>query len=161
MMASDVSVPAAVVPAAVIIKPHFALFYDYVPDVLERRQPHRQAHLALVKDFKERGKFVMGGAMADPVDSALIVFTDRHSAESFALEDPYVSCAAVAALPSLRPSATAVSLGLLTGTFRTVSSLATVFESGPPLCCRELGDCVTQMDSLAKRQAHGSKTAGS
>ena len=102
MMASDVSVPAAVVPAAVIIKPHFALFYDYVPDVLERRQPHRQAHLALVKDFKERGKFVMGGAMADPVDSALIVFTDRHSAESFALEDPYVSCAAVAALPSLR-----------------------------------------------------------
>ena len=95
MMASDVSVPAAVVPAAVIIKPHFALFYDYVPDVLERRQPHRQAHLALVKDFKERGKFVMGGAMADPVDSALIVFTDRHSAESFALEDPYV-CAAVA-----------------------------------------------------------------
>ena len=101
MMASDVSVPAAVVPAAVVpaavnIKPHFALFYDYVPDVLERRQPHRQAHLALVKDFKERGKFVMGGAMADPVDSALIVFTDRHSAESFALEDPYVSCAAVA-----------------------------------------------------------------
>ena len=92
------SVPAAVVPAAVIIKPHFVLFYDYVPDVLERRQPHRQAHLALVKDFKERGTFVMGGAMADPVDSALIVFTDRHSAESFALEDPYVSAAVASAV---------------------------------------------------------------
>lgn len=28
---------------------HQLLLYDYVPDILERREPHREGHLALVR----------------------------------------------------------------------------------------------------------------
>ncbi|MGH3904375.1 MAG: YciI-like protein [Pseudonocardiaceae bacterium] len=68
------------------------LLYDYVDDIVERRAPFREAHLALVSEAHERGVMLMAGALADPVDGAVFVFTtdDRAVAEDFVTRDPYV-----------------------------------------------------------------------
>ena len=71
---------------------YYALFYDYVPDVLERRGPHRPAHLALAGEYRERGELVLAGAWNDPADGALLVFkvANREDVERFVEHDPYV-----------------------------------------------------------------------
>ena len=71
---------------------HYMLFYDYVPDCLERRGDFRDAHLALVKASMDRGELFLGGAFANPADGAVIVFEGDSPviAESFAQSDPYV-----------------------------------------------------------------------
>jgi len=69
----------------------FVLSYDYVPDILERRAPHREAHLDLVRRAHGQGVLVMAGATGEPVDSALFVFrspTDQPVRE-FVDADPY------------------------------------------------------------------------
>jgi len=45
---------------------YFVLFYDYVENVVERRAPYREAHLALVEVHVDRGELVLGGAFANP-----------------------------------------------------------------------------------------------
>ncbi len=67
-----------------------ALFYDYVPDVLERREPHRPAHLALVRAYHEAGRLRLAGALGEPVHGALLVFGDAEAAAEFVQQDPYV-----------------------------------------------------------------------
>ena len=71
---------------------HFLLLYDYVPDILERRAPFREAHIAHAKEAVERGELVLGGAFADPVDGAALLFRAESPApvEAFARADPYV-----------------------------------------------------------------------
>lgn len=71
---------------------HHALFYDYVEDVLEKRAPHRDAHLALARAWKDEGKLVAGGALGDPPHGGLLVFLvdDAAEVEAFASQDPYV-----------------------------------------------------------------------
>ena len=41
---------------------HFLLFYDYVPDYLERRTAHRPAHFAHARAAVERGELFLAGA---------------------------------------------------------------------------------------------------
>jgi hypothetical protein len=76
----------------------FALIYEYVPDVLERRAPVREAHLALLRDLHSRGVVVMAGATGDPVDGALIVFRSAtaQAAHEFMAVDPYGAAELVA-----------------------------------------------------------------
>jgi uncharacterized protein len=71
---------------------HYLLFYDYVPDYIERRAPLRAAHVAHARESIARGEFVLGGAFADPPDGAVILFrgNSRDVAERFAAADPYV-----------------------------------------------------------------------
>lgn len=71
---------------------HFILFYDVVDDYLERRKEFRAEHLALAKSAEARGELRYGGAYADPVDGAVLVFRseDDTAARSFAESDPYV-----------------------------------------------------------------------
>ncbi len=71
---------------------YFALFYDVVPDYLQRRQPLRAAHLALAQRFAAEGKLLLGGAF-DPPEGALLVFRADSAAdvEAFVREDPYVA----------------------------------------------------------------------
>ena len=71
---------------------YFLLFYDYVEDVLERRGPFRQAHLALVQEHTDRGEVLLGGAYADPADGAVIVFKvdNLQTIQDFIANDPYV-----------------------------------------------------------------------
>jgi uncharacterized protein len=77
---------------------YFALFYDYVPDVLEKRQPHRPAHLALAKEYETSGQLVLAGAFEPPTDGALFVFRADSAAEveAFVAKDPYVKNGVVA-----------------------------------------------------------------
>ncbi len=71
---------------------YYALFYDYVPDVLEKRTPHREGHLALAKELHAAGKLVMAGAFTPASDGALFVFKCDSSdeVEAFVKKDPYV-----------------------------------------------------------------------
>ena len=71
---------------------YFALFYDYVDNVVEMRAPHRPAHLDLYRRWREAGRLVMGGALGDPPRGALIVFDvdGADAVEEFAAADPYV-----------------------------------------------------------------------
>lgn len=71
---------------------HSLLFYDYVNDIVERRAPFRQEHLALAGEFRDREVLVMAGALVEPVDGAVLVFAtnDRSVVEDFVARDPYV-----------------------------------------------------------------------
>jgi uncharacterized protein YciI len=77
---------------------HFLLFYEAGPDYLERRPQFREAHLQHAWDAVERGEIVIAGALADPVDGAVLMFAgeDRSVAERFAEVDPYVTNGLVA-----------------------------------------------------------------
>ena len=72
---------------------HYLLFYDVVPDYLERRGAYRAAHLALAREAVERGELVLGGALANPPDRAILLFRgpSPEVAERFAKVDPYVT----------------------------------------------------------------------
>jgi uncharacterized protein YciI len=71
---------------------HFILFYDYVADAATKRVPLRAAHLAHAQGAKARGDLVLGGALAEPLDGAVLVFKGetKDVAEAFAKADPYV-----------------------------------------------------------------------
>ena len=71
---------------------HFILFYDVVDDYVQRREPFRSQHLELARQSQARGELLMGGALADPVDGAVIVFRGESAdaAVAFAKADPYV-----------------------------------------------------------------------
>ncbi|MDH7974063.1 YciI-like protein [Sphingomonas sp. AR_OL41] len=69
---------------------HYLLRYDLAPDYLARRATFRDAHLALAWRSADEGHLILGGAVDDPVESALLLFGDAASAAAFAAADPYV-----------------------------------------------------------------------
>jgi hypothetical protein len=71
---------------------HYLLIYDTAPAYLARRGEFRAAHLALAWQAVARGEIVLGGAVGDPVDSALILFCcdSPEVPAAFAKSDPYV-----------------------------------------------------------------------
>jgi len=72
---------------------HYLLFYDVVDKYAERRQPFRAAHLKHARQAVARGDLVLGGALANPVDGAVLLFRGPSPAvaEAFAAADPYVA----------------------------------------------------------------------
>jgi uncharacterized protein len=75
------------------------LAYEYVPDVVERRPPHREAHLAHIAEWHEGGELAMAGAVGDPPTRGMFVFEldDPARVEEFAVADPYVNAGLVTA----------------------------------------------------------------
>jgi uncharacterized protein YciI len=71
---------------------HFLLLYDYPDDVLERRAPHREEHLELVRQWKQDGRLLLAGAIGDPVNGGALAFRVEDEAEidEFLNADPYV-----------------------------------------------------------------------
>lgn len=71
---------------------YYILFYKTVEGYVEKRAPYRAEHLALAKSAYEKGSMVMAGALADPADSAVLVFKGEgpEVAAEFAKNDPYV-----------------------------------------------------------------------
>jgi len=71
---------------------HHVLFYDYVPDVLERRGPYREGHLEHARRWKDDGRIVSGGALGIPPSGGMIVFLvdDPAQVDAFVADDPYV-----------------------------------------------------------------------
>ena len=71
---------------------YYLLVYHVVGDYVSKRAPHREEHLRLARSAKERGELILGGALSDPVDRALLVFrvSDPGVIQSFVDSDPYV-----------------------------------------------------------------------
>jgi uncharacterized protein YciI len=65
------------------------LVYEYVEDMAERRAPHREAHLALIRSYRADDRIAIGGGLGVPVHGGLIAFREAADAEAFAAEDPY------------------------------------------------------------------------
>ena len=76
---------------------HYLLSYDLVPDYLERRGAHRERHLKLAWAAVERGELLLAGALAEPADTAVLLFTGESpaAAQAFAEADPYVQAGLV------------------------------------------------------------------
>ena len=71
---------------------HFLLIYELADDYLERRTAFRAEHIGLAMAAVERGELLLGGALADPVDQAILLFAgERAAPEAFANADPYVT----------------------------------------------------------------------
>jgi uncharacterized protein len=71
---------------------HLLLEYTLADDYLERRAALREDHLALAREAHERGELLLAGALPDPYDRALLVWTaPRDVVERFAAADPYVT----------------------------------------------------------------------
>ena len=72
---------------------HYLLFYELADDYLTRRTEFRNVHLKLGWEAVERGELVLGGALANPVDGAVLLFKGDSPAvaEQFASADPYVT----------------------------------------------------------------------
>lgn len=71
---------------------YYALLYELVDDMVTKRAPFREEHLRLAREARDRGELLLAGALAEPVDRALLVFhvADKSKVEDFARKDPYV-----------------------------------------------------------------------
>jgi hypothetical protein len=76
---------------------YYLLIYKTVDNYVERRAPYRAEHLGYANTAHDRGEIVMGGALADPADTAILVFRAESPvvAEEFARNDPYVKAGLV------------------------------------------------------------------
>jgi heme-degrading monooxygenase HmoA/uncharacterized protein YciI len=76
---------------------HYLLFYEVGEDYVSRRAEFRDAHLEKAWKASERGELVLGGALANPIDGAVLLFKgdSPEVAERFARADPYVTSGAV------------------------------------------------------------------
>lgn len=72
---------------------HYLLFYEVADDYLKRRGELRSAHLEKAWAASERGELLLGGALANPADGAVLLFAGDSPAvaEAFAKADPYVT----------------------------------------------------------------------
>jgi hypothetical protein len=71
---------------------YYILFYKTVENYIERRAPFREEHLGLAQQAHQNGSLILGGALTDPVDGAMLLFKGDNPtvAEDFARHDPYV-----------------------------------------------------------------------
>jgi uncharacterized protein YciI len=71
---------------------HFLLLYDACDGYETKRVPFRELHLKHGWAAHERGELLLGGALADPIDGAVLLFRGEtpEVAERFANTDPYV-----------------------------------------------------------------------
>jgi uncharacterized protein YciI/heme-degrading monooxygenase HmoA len=76
---------------------HYLLFYEVGEDYASRRTEFRDAHLEKAWKASARGELVLGGALANPLDGAVLLFRGNSPevAENFAKTDPYVTSGAV------------------------------------------------------------------
>jgi hypothetical protein len=72
---------------------HYLLFYEAGEDYVALRAEFRGVHLELAWKASDRGELLLGGALANPVDGAVLLFKGDSPtvAEDFARADPYVT----------------------------------------------------------------------
>ena len=70
---------------------HYLLTYTYTDDYLEKRAQFRNEHLSHAWAAQRRGELILGGAVGDPADSAVLVFScsSAELIEAFVKADPY------------------------------------------------------------------------
>lgn len=71
---------------------YYILFYKTVENYIERRAPYREEHLNLAMEAHQKGSLMLGGALGNPADGAILVFKgdSPEVAEDFVKRDPYV-----------------------------------------------------------------------
>jgi uncharacterized protein len=76
---------------------HYLLFYEVGDDYVSRRAEFRDAHLDKAWKASDCGELVLGGALANPADGAVLLFRgdSPEVAEKFARADPYVTSGVV------------------------------------------------------------------
>ncbi len=76
---------------------HYLLFYEVDDDYVSKRAEFRNEHLKKAWQSSERGELMLGGALANPLDGAVLLFKgdSPEIAERFAKADPYVTGGAV------------------------------------------------------------------
>jgi uncharacterized protein len=91
---------------------YVVLEYALVPDYLERRGEFRDEHLGLARAAHDRGELVLAGALSEPADRALLVWSvdDVAVVTAFAESDPYVRKGLVASW-TVRPWTVVVGAG--------------------------------------------------
>jgi len=125
---------------------HYLLFYEVGEDYASRRAEFREAHLEKAWKASERGELVLGGALANPLDGAVLLFRGNSAevAENFAKTDPYVTSGAVKrwhvrewttvvgedAETPVRPSVVAVRKNTLTDSPNTVRGDSSFRDKG-------------------------------
>jgi uncharacterized protein len=74
------------------MKKSFVLEYHFVDNMLERRTPHRAAHLKYAQDAVDNNILIAGGALVPDVKRGLLIFcaADPTMVDNFARNDPYV-----------------------------------------------------------------------
>jgi len=94
---------------------HYLLFYELAPNYLEHRVQFRTEHLKLAWEAQARGELILGGALADPTDRAVLLFQcdSPEAAERFAAADPYVKNGLVSSY-RVRSSTTVVGIDAAT-----------------------------------------------
>ncbi len=82
---------------------HILLMYEYVEDILDRRGPYRDEHLANLRRLRDEGRVLMAGALGDPVTGAAIVFAPCTPEEvgEYVLRDPYYGAGLITAWRAL------------------------------------------------------------
>ena len=70
---------------------YLLLTLHYVDGMMEKRGPHREAHLAGAQRGYDDGTIVMAGALLDPVDAGVFVFknVDEAHVKAFVEADAY------------------------------------------------------------------------
>ncbi len=71
----------------------YILQYDYVDNVLEKRAPYREAHLAVFGKQVQSGNVILGGAIDHPPTGAIMIFRNLtpDDIEQVVQQDPYVA----------------------------------------------------------------------
>lgn len=87
----------------------FLVRYHYVPDMESRRGPHREAHLAWLRELAAAGTVVLAGATRDPVDTGVIVVraASQHDVRKLLVDDPYAAAGLITGT-EIRPIGLAV-----------------------------------------------------
>jgi len=83
---------------------YLLLTLEYVDDMVEKRGPYREEHLAGARKGFDEGKIVMAGALMDPVDAGVFVFKncEREEVEAFVEADAYYKAGLIPGY-SIRP----------------------------------------------------------
>ena len=69
----------------------FAVSYGYVPEMDQRRVPHREAHLKFLRGLADQDRLLLAGALTEPVDGGWLVVRAESAAAARAMvdADPY------------------------------------------------------------------------
>jgi hypothetical protein len=74
---------------------HTVVIYEYVADVVERRAPHREAHLAYLAEWHADGRLLAAGVLGDPPSGALFLLRSDADAYAMIAGDPYTAAGIV------------------------------------------------------------------
>lgn len=71
----------------------YLLEFHFVANMIERRVPHRAAHLAYANDFVKRNILIAGGALLPEAERGVLLFKAENPkvVEDYAKGDPYVT----------------------------------------------------------------------